>query len=65
MIRKTTAANGIKRTKNGLLLDTNQKQALVTAVHKMPSQILKLKAIPVYRTSTGNKLAKSDGKIVA
>lgn len=36
---------------------------LVMIIHKILSQILTLIAIPVYRTWTGNNLAKRDDKI--
>lgn len=64
-IKKIPAQNGKKRMKKALLSEASQEEILITSGHKKPSQMLKLKAIPVYRNSTGNKETRIEGKIAA
>ena len=56
---------GSNKTKDGLLFEINKIEMLVIMLHKIPSHILKLNAIPVYLTDTGNNSAKTEGKMAA
>ncbi len=58
-------AIGGNKIKNGLFFAKSKKLMLVIKVQRMPSLMLKLKAIPVYLTCTGNISAKIEGSIAA
>ncbi len=58
LIKKMIPAIGRRNIKEAESFDIRRKQMLVTAVNRIPSQILKLNAIPVYLTLVGKVLLK-------